>query len=68
MWLCGSFFRFGKYLVIIYSNTFSITSYVSFSGIPIRHRLAYFILSHRSLGPLEKRMANLFSIVALRTS
>ena len=42
-------FRFGKFTAIIYSNIFSIPfSFSSPSGIPIMHRLARFILSHRS--------------------
>ena len=43
-------FRFGKFPSIISSNVFSIPFPFSFpSGIPIMCRLAYFILSHRSL-------------------
>ena len=43
-------FRFGKFSDIISSNIFSIPFYFSFpSGIPIMHRLACFMLSHRSV-------------------
>ena len=42
-------FRFGKFSAIISSNIFSISfSFSSPSGISTMHRLAYFILSHRS--------------------
>lgn len=43
-------FRFGKFSAIISSNIFSIPfSFSSPSGIPIMHRLAFFVLSHSSL-------------------
>ena len=49
-WRCVSFFRFGKFSVITSSNTFLIPFSLSFpSEIPIMHRLAHFILSHRDL-------------------
>ena len=45
-----SFFSFGNFSAIIFSNTFSIPfSFSSPSGIPIVCRLAHFILSYRSL-------------------
>lgn len=45
-----SFFRFAKFSVIISSNPFLIPFSLSFpSEIPIMHRLAHFILSHRDL-------------------
>ena len=54
--LCASYilmsvsFRFGKFSAIISSNMFTMPfSFSSPSGIPIMHRLAHFILSHRSL-------------------
>ena len=47
--LTSVFFRFGKFSDIISSIIFSIPFSFSSSGIPIMHRLACFILSHRSL-------------------
>ena len=48
-WISVSFFRFGKFSTIIFSNTFSIPfSLSSTSGVPIMCRLAGFVLSHRS--------------------
>ena len=54
--LCASYilmsvsFRFGKFSAIISSSMFSMPfSFSSPSGIPVMHRLAHFILSHRSL-------------------
>ena len=41
-----AFFRFGKFLAIMFSNIFSVHVFSSPSGIPI---MAHLILSHRSL-------------------
>ena len=50
IWISVSCFRFQKFPAIISLNTFAILSSLSFlSEIPIRHRLAFFILSHRLL-------------------
>jgi len=44
------FFNFGKFLALISSNTFSVPFFLSsLSRIPVIHRLACFISSHRSL-------------------
>ena len=47
-WISAFFFRFGKFSVIIYSNTILIPFYLSSpSEIPVMNRLVCFILSQR---------------------
>ena len=60
IWISISCFRFQKFPAIISLNTFAILSSLSFlSEIPIRHILAFFILSHRLLMLLSYFFLNL---------
>ena len=58
-WISVSFFRFGTFSAIVFSNALLISFFTSYlSVIPITCRLAHFILFHRSY-----RLLSVFSFV-----